>query len=98
VSDISQHAVANLGWTDIKLINPLFVDDTLYAESVVTDLRPSSSHLEAGIIGCFTRGLNQHGDPVLSYRRSVLVYRRGQDDPEGHFPQPKSSIAADAFS
>ncbi|HVN42273.1 MAG TPA: MaoC family dehydratase, partial [Steroidobacteraceae bacterium] len=33
VSDVSQKAIANLGWKDIKLTHPLFVGDTLYAES-----------------------------------------------------------------
>ena len=33
VSDVSQKAIANLGWTDIKLTAPVFAGDTLYAES-----------------------------------------------------------------
>src|ERR1041384_2831253 len=35
VSDVSQKAIANLGWTDIKLTHPVFAGDTLYAESEV---------------------------------------------------------------
>jgi len=34
VSDVSQKAIANLGWNDIRLIAPVFVGDTIYAESV----------------------------------------------------------------
>ena len=37
VSDTSQKAIANLGWTDIKLTAPVFVGDTIYAESEVLD-------------------------------------------------------------
>ena len=33
LDDVSQKAIANLGWTDIVLPKPLFVGDTLYAES-----------------------------------------------------------------
>ncbi len=33
VSDISQKAIGNLGWNDIKLTAPVFVGDTIYAES-----------------------------------------------------------------
>jgi len=39
VTDISQKAIANLGWDDIRLTAPLFVGDTLYAESEVLDKR-----------------------------------------------------------
>jgi acyl dehydratase len=76
VSDISQNAFANLGWDEVRLTAPVFAGDTLYAESVITGLRDSKSHPDAGIVACFTRGLNQHGTEVLSYRRSVMVYRR----------------------
>ena len=31
VSDISQKAIGNLGWTDIKLTAPVFIGDTIYA-------------------------------------------------------------------
>src|SRR4029078_6906949 len=43
VSDISQNAIANLGWDEIRLPHPIFVGDTIYAESVVTAKRESSS-------------------------------------------------------
>ncbi len=42
VIDMSQNAVANLGWTDIKLTHPVYVGDTLYAESICTDKRESA--------------------------------------------------------
>ena len=50
VTDVSQKAIANLGWTDIKLTSPLFAGDTLYAESEVLDKRESSSRPGAGIV------------------------------------------------
>ena len=37
VSDISQKAIANLGWNDIKLTAPVFTGDTIYAESEVLE-------------------------------------------------------------
>ncbi|MBU8808196.1 MaoC family dehydratase [Mycolicibacterium goodii] len=92
VSDVSQHAVANLGWTNIALPHPLFVGDTLYAESLVTAKRESKSRPEAGIISVFTRGLNQHGDICVTFDRTVLVHKRsaGARFP---FPEPKEPIA-----
>ncbi len=89
VSDISQNAVANLGWDNIKLTHPVFVGDTLYAESIVLELRPSKSRLYAGIVKCHTRGLNQNGDVCVSWNRSVLVYRRDAKFDKGHFPVSK---------
>ena len=48
VSDVSHKAVANLGWSDILLPKPLFVGDTLYAESEVIELRESKSRQYIG--------------------------------------------------
>ncbi|MEY3279958.1 MAG: hypothetical protein RIR63_1150 [Actinomycetota bacterium] len=42
VMDMSQNAVSNLGWTDIKLTHPMYEGDTLYAESICTDARESN--------------------------------------------------------
>ncbi len=92
VLDVSQNAIANLGWTDIKLTHPVFVGDTLYAESLVLETRTSSSRPYAGIVTVKTRGLNQEGDECLSYRRSVMVYRRDAPQDKGHFPEAKTPI------
>lgn len=92
VSDISQNAIANLGWDEIRLTAPVFVGDTLYGESVVTALRESRSRPHAGIVSCFTRGLNQDGVEVLSYRRSVLVMKRTASADLRRFPTPEVPI------
>lgn len=77
VSDVSQKAVANLGWDNIRLTNPLFPGDTLYAESEVTDKRESSSRPEQGIVTVKTIGKNQHGDVVCTFSRTMLIWKRG---------------------
>lgn len=77
VSDISQKAIANLGWNDIKLTHPLFPGDTLYAESEVLATRESKSRPEQGVVTVKTLGKNQHGDVVCSFERNVLVWKRG---------------------
>ena len=92
VSDVSQNAVANLGWDSIRLTHPVFVGDTLYAESVVTDTRESASRPYAGIVTAHTRGLNQHGDVCLSFTRSVMVHRRSSSYSANHFPRAKEPI------
>ena len=77
VSDISQKAIANLGWNDIKLPHPVFPGDTLYAESEVLAKRESKKRPEQGIVTVKTTGRNQDGVVVCSYERSVLVWKRG---------------------
>jgi acyl dehydratase len=92
VSDISQNAIANLGWTNIELTNPLFVGDTLYAESLITAARPSGSRPDAGIVSCRTRGLNQDGVEILRFERSAMVWRRSGIDRATRFPKPAAPL------
>jgi itaconyl-CoA hydratase len=77
VSDVSQKAIANLGWTDIKLTAPVFVGDTIYAESEVLDKRESKSRPTQGIVTVATRGLKADGTLFMSYVRKILVPKRG---------------------
>lgn len=77
VSDTSQKAIANLGWDKIKLTAPVFVGDTIYADSEVLDKRESKSRPNQGIVTVRTRGLKQDGTVFMSYERSFLVPFRG---------------------
>jgi acyl dehydratase len=94
VMDISQNAIANLSWSDIALTHPVFVGDTLYAESICLETRESTSRPYAGIVTVATRGLNQDGDVFLSWKRSVMVYRRGAEQDKGHFPHAAEPMAS----
>jgi itaconyl-CoA hydratase len=73
--------VANLGWTDVQLPVPVSVGDTIEAESMILDSRDSRSRPGEGIVSAATRARNQHGVEVLSYKRTLLVYRRGATAP-----------------
>ncbi len=77
VSDVSQQAIANLGWTDIKLPAPVFVGDTLYAESEVLAKRESNSRPTQGIVTVRTTGKKADGTLFMTYERTVLVPMRG---------------------
>jgi acyl dehydratase len=77
VTDVSQKALANLGWKEIRMTAPVFVGDTLYAESEVLDKRESNSRPTAGIVTVKTIGRNQDGVEVCSFERSILVAKRG---------------------
>jgi len=74
---VSQKAVANLGWTDIKLTHPVYAGDTLYAESEVLDKRESKSRPGAGLVTVKTIGRNQDGTIVCTFSRTMLIARQG---------------------
>ncbi len=76
VPDVSQNAVANLGWENVRLTAPVFAGDTLYAESEVLEVRPSRSRPGQGIVKVRTRGFNQRDETVIEFERTVLVYAR----------------------
>ena len=95
VIDMSQNAVANLGWTDIRLTHPVYVGDTLYAESICLEVRGSSSRPDMGIVTMKTRGLNQDGDEVVSWLRSVMIPKSLSGIGRDYFPVAKTgSLAA----
>jgi itaconyl-CoA hydratase len=79
VSDVSQQAIANLGWSDIRLPAPVFVGDTIYAESEVLAKRESSSRPTQGIVTVRTIGKKADGTTFMSYERTVLVPKRGHE-------------------
>jgi len=76
VADVSQRAIANLGWTDIQVPAPVFNGDTLYAESTVLERRESKSRPTQGIVTVATRAWKQDGTTVMTFKRSVLVPKR----------------------
>ena len=73
----SQQAIANLGWTDIRLTAPVFVGDTIYAESEVLAKRRSAKRPTQGIVTVRTLGKKADGTLFMSFERTVLVPRRG---------------------
>ena len=77
VTDISQNAFANLGWDEVRLPNPVFEGDTLYSESEVLRKRESRSRPNVGILTVKTTGYNENGLVVVTFTRTLLVYRRG---------------------
>jgi len=77
VSDVSQQAIANLGWTDIKLPAPVFVGDTIYAETEVLAKRESGSRPTQGIVTVRTTGKKSDGTVFMTFERTVLVPKRG---------------------
>jgi len=77
VSDVSQKTVANLGWDKIKLTAPVFVGDTIYAESEVLSVRESKSRPTQGVVTIRTAGRKADGTVFMTYERTMLIPKRG---------------------
>jgi acyl dehydratase len=88
VADVD-HAFANLGWDEVRLPAPVYVGDTIYAQSEVIEARPSTSRPTVGIVKLRTTGFKQDGTVVITFLRTVMVYRRGHV-PEIPQPTPKA--------
>ena len=77
VTDLSQNAMANLGWDEVRMPHPVFEGDTIYARSEVLETRASKSRPNVGIVRVRTTGLNQDRIVVLEFLRTFMVYKRG---------------------
>lgn len=77
VHDVSMNVMANLGWDRVRLPNPVFEGDTIYSESEVLSTRASESRSDVGLVTVRTIGFTQDGTIVITFERTLLVYRRG---------------------
>ena len=76
VPDISGKAIANLGYEEVKHLNPVFLNDTIYVRTKILDKRDSKNKHDRGIIYVESIAYNQRGEDVLSFKRHVLVKKR----------------------
>lgn len=89
VSDISQNGI-NLGWDEVRLPAPVYEGDTIYARSELLSKRESKSYPDRGIIQVKTTGYKQDGTTVLTFKRTIMVYK------QGHVPQiPQPGLKQD---
>lgn len=79
VNTISGKVVANLGWDEVRLTYPVFAGDTIYAESTILSKRESKSRPDQGIVTVLTKGFNQNNKEVISFKRTVLVYKKQEN-------------------
>jgi itaconyl-CoA hydratase len=86
VADVTEHAAANLAWTDVTLPNPVFFGDTIWAETEILDRRESRSNSDVGIVSMRTRGINQRHEVVVEFKRAVMVYKRTAPAAADDFP------------
>ena len=77
VSDISGKAIANLDYENITHDGPVFIGDTIYAETEILETHESRLKSDRGIIYVETKAFNQNGEKVLTFRRHALIMRKG---------------------
>jgi itaconyl-CoA hydratase len=95
VTDVSQNVLANLGWDEVRLPHPVYEGDTIYSQSAVLACRPSQSKPGAGIVTVQTEGFTQDGTIVISFRRSMLIYRRGHGPARPRPADPRPAAGSD---
>jgi acyl dehydratase len=90
VIDLSQNVMANLGWDEVRLPNPVFDGDTIYSRSEVLSKRESKSRPNVGIVTVKSTGFNQDGKIVMTFKRTFMVYKRGHVPPKIQAPEPEA--------
>jgi len=95
VPDISLNAVANLGYADVRFLEPVFAGDTVFVDSKVIGLKENSNG-KTGVVYVQSHAQNQHGNPVLQWQRWVMVHKRDPQTPTGHQHVPKLKTALTA--
>lgn len=88
VPDISVNAVANLGYADVRFLQPVFMGDTLSTSSQVIGLKQNTSG-KNGVVYVRSTTVNQHNQPVLSWVRWVMVHKK-----DLNLPAPETLIPA----
>jgi len=78
VKDVSGRAIANLGYKKISHDAPVFIGDTIRAETEVCKKRDSESDPGRGIVTVQTRAFNQRDETVLTLQRTFLVPKKSE--------------------
>lgn len=80
VPDISYNAVANLGYADLRFLAPVYIGDTLSCATDIIGVKENSSGRNGNV---YVRSVatNQHGKPVLTWVRWVMVNKRSVQSP-----------------
>jgi len=76
VEDLSEQALAHLGYWAMTFPKFVYPGDTLLSSSEVLDKRESSSKPDRGIVHVRTTGADQRGEVVCRYERKILVKKR----------------------
>jgi acyl dehydratase len=79
VPDISGKAIANLEYTNVKHLGPVFLNDTIYARTRVLEKSETSKN-DRGIVSVETIASSQRGEDILSFSRKVLIKKSNKEN------------------
>src|SRR5437773_9647688 len=92
VEDVSENARANLEYIDMRFGVPVYIGDTLEAETKVLGAKGSTRDRDRGVVHVQTTGRNQDGRVVLTFQRKVQVWKRDPDAPVADGEVPAADI------
>ncbi|HBO18121.1 MAG TPA: hypothetical protein DD612_00560 [Methylophilaceae bacterium] len=75
VPEISVNAIANLGYANVRFINPVYPNDTLYTKSTIIGLKENSNK-KSGIVYVQSNSFNQKNEEIISWIRWVMVHKK----------------------
>jgi 2-methylfumaryl-CoA hydratase len=94
VPDISRNAIANLGYAEFRFLAPVYPGDTLASTTEIIGLKENSNR-KSGTVYVRSTGRNQHGEPVLSFARWVMVNKRDENSPAPDPVVPKLAASVE---
>ena len=68
-----------LGFRELKWLKPVYVGDIIEYSSEVIETRPSNSRPRSGLMTIRSTGINQNGEPVISFLSTTFVERRPEN-------------------
>lgn len=74
--EVGIHPLAGVGMDEMRLHAPVFPGDRLHIEVELTDVRPSRSKPDRGLVSYLTTVSNQDDLAVMTYRSSLFLARR----------------------
>lgn len=81
VEDISENARANLEYINMRFGAPVYIGDTLEAETTIVGIKPSSKDNDRGVVHVSSVGRNQKGEVVIAFERKVQIWKNDVDAP-----------------
>lgn len=99
VPDISLNAIANLGYADVRFLQLVYSGDTISVVSEIIGLKENSNG-KSGVVYTRSTASNQHGQPVLTWVRWVMVKKRNApgSTPAVQVPTLPTSVSASALT
>jgi 2-methylfumaryl-CoA hydratase len=99
VPDISLNAIANLGYADLRWLQPVYEGDTLRAESTVIGLKQTSNG-QSGVVWVRTRAVNRDEEPVMEWVRWAMLRKRdpAAPAPDSVVPQLAAEVIPERLS